>query len=193
MQRQLAAAPAPAGGERAPLTKEEFYRRYHAGEFGNRPRTWDSLGALLVSDFDGRVTVRSRRPGGPCRYGVPVSALRDGLSLTDTADATFNESMPDHLLTLQGNVWLGYDGVQLEYSTEPNVGHRQATSEPLVRRAARLEALALLRKHLWPSDLEELDELLQRFPEAVVEFSAYRTSVGVLPRRNAVIWEVRNY
>ena len=41
-------------------------------------------------------------------------------------------------------------------------------------------------------DYEWLMQLLDTY-DSVVEFSAYDRAVGILPIRNTIIWEVRNY
>jgi hypothetical protein len=180
----------------APRTKSEFYERYLKGEFGNRPRTWASWAELREAPYAGRVTIRDLRPGGPCYYGVDVVDLRAGKypkGCDTLADKRFNESMPDEFLTIQGNVWLDAFGLKLEYSCEPNVGHRAAVNQPLVKTAERLGALSLLKTYMDWNSYDDLQELLENYPEAVIEFSAYSKFVGVLPGRSAVFWEVRLY
>lgn len=101
--------------------------------------------------------------------------------------------MPDHLLTIQGNLWVGIRGLELEYSLEPGITHREAVSQPRMRSAAGLFAKGLLERFVDPASLEDLWGLLNDYPDAVIEFSAYRVPVGVLPHRRCVIWEVRQY
>jgi hypothetical protein len=180
----------------APRTKGEFYERYLKGHFGNRPRTWATWADLEADTFRGRVTIRDMRPGGPCHYGVDVVDLRAGKypkGCDTLADKRFNEGMPDEFLTIQGNVWLDDFGLKLEYSCEPNVGHRVAVNQPLVRTAERLGALSLLKTYMDWNSYDDLQELLENYPEAVIEFSTYSKDVGVLPLRNTVFFEVRSY
>ena len=59
--------------------------------------------------------------------------------------------------------------------------------------AAGLNALLLLKKSLCPSSFDNLETLLDIYPESVIEFGAYEVNVGVIPNRNTLIWEVRNY
>ena len=44
---------------------------------------------------------------------------------------------------------------------------------------------------LWPSDRDDLDVLLQDYPNHVIEFTACDRAVGTIPGRNSIIWEVR--
>jgi hypothetical protein len=179
----------------APKSKTEFYERYLKGDFGNRPRSWATWADLLADGYNGRVTLRDMAPGGPCYYGIEVEDLKKGILPSGCAtlsDKRFNEGMPDEFLTIQGNVW--YDlGLKLEYSCVPGIGHRDAVRQPNMRQAEGLMASSLLKTYLDPNSHDDLRELLDLYPEAVIEFSTYSKPVGVLPNRSTVFWEVRNY
>lgn len=56
-----------------------------------------------------------------------------------------------------------------------------------------LRALQLLKKHLNSNSFDDLFELLDRYPEHVVELSATDVCLGTLSHRNAITWEVRKY
>jgi hypothetical protein len=56
-----------------------------------------------------------------------------------------------------------------------------------------LEAKITLRRYLDSSSYDDLMDLVETFPEHVIEFGAYETNLGNIPGRNTVIWEVRKY
>lgn len=171
----------------APTNKADFYRRYDAGEFGNRPRTWPGIRALIAdSSYNGLVVARSRHRGGPCVAGITKEQAR----LLE-GDFRFNERMEDSEMVLQGELLRGERGLQLWYSMEAGVIHREAMREPdyIELTAAQI----LLKSVTTPSSYDDLMELLDCYPEAVIEFGTYAGTVGHLPHRNHVIWEVRNY
>lgn len=169
--------------------KKQFYRCWHAGTLGNRPRTWASSDELAQSGYTGLVTMRTTGgAGGVTKYRLSVeSALFWG---AQTPGATFNESMPDDLLLLQGEVMRSPRGLELTWSTEPGLKMNEA-----MKRSTRTCGVAARTRLdvLWPASQEELFELLDRYPDAVVEFSAYDRAVGIEPNRNTIIWEVRDY
>jgi hypothetical protein len=56
-----------------------------------------------------------------------------------------------------------------------------------------LQTMMALRRCLDPASFEDVMLLLQWYPEAAIELAAFSCPVGVLPRRNTIIWEVRDY
>ena len=78
--------------------------------------------------------------------------------------------------------------IVLEYSQEPNLKFREATFSILKGSRAR----HLLRNLVDFHSFSNLMALLETY-NGVVEFAAYSVSVGIVPNRNTVIFEVRAY
>lgn len=171
-------------------SKATFYRLWRQGQLGNRPRTWDSITELATSGWTGRVGIRSRVPGGPCQYHLAVAEAIE-LAQTWPCGFVFSEALPDDRLLLQGEVSRLETGVHLTYSTAIGLTMRDAMHAP--ERATGIAAVAILRAKLWPSSFDDVGDLLDRFPDAVIEFGAHDCAVGILPHRNTIIWEVRDY
>jgi hypothetical protein len=169
----------------APRTKQDFYVRYMAGEFGNRLRSWTDPEAFAASGYDGPVGLRSLDASAPTRYFVPAAEVRQAWP----EGRVVCEHAPDHRQILQGEVILRPCGLYLMYGTEP-VPMKQTKVWHHVERSA---AIVILRWALWPASYEDLQELLDRYPDAAIEFSAYDCAVGCLPHRNTLFWEVRRY
>jgi len=53
--------------------------------------------------------------------------------------------------------------------------------------------LYLLDKYMDPSSRDDLDMLLELYPDATIEFTCFDIDVGTFPGRNTIFWEVRNY
>jgi hypothetical protein len=70
---------------------------------------------------------------------------------------------------------------------------RQTMARGLHRHRGYLETRLLLREFMDPSSRDDLDTLLEMYPDAAIEFSCFDINTGVLPRRNTIFWEVRNY
>ena len=172
----------------APITtKVENLAALAQGLLGNKLRHWSDWDALRLSGYGGDVTVRSRAVAGSCTYSVPTAWTHQ----TAAPDVYYNESAPDHRLILQGEVQRDTEHLTLFYSTEQakmrhalhNSGHH----------AQGIVAKELLKARLWPSSYDDLMELLDLYPDHIIEFSAYDVALGDCRHRNTVIWEVRNY
>lgn len=172
----------------APLNKMEFYERWLNMHFGNRPRCWLSLDELKASGYDGKFSVRSRTPGG--RLQTKQSLEQQHSSIGD--NVVYQESLPDQFLVIQASMGRDpFQGLWIEYCLESNIHFRQAMQQSTFARG--LEATMLLRRFVDPSSLDDLFQLTDSYPNAVIEFATYTIDVGVLPRRRTVIFEVREY
>ncbi len=180
------------------LDKEECYALYYNGLFGNKALTWDSYEAVMKSGWKSHVCMRFREGGDRKRvvYNVPLNGLDDEIGKLEILGVpkhkiSFNQSMPDEHLNMQGEVMKSHQGLYLRYSTMKKPMNLALQGEDLT--STGLRAKHLLEANLWPSSLSDLEALFELYPNSVVEFSAYSVQVGNIPGRNTVIWEVRNY
>lgn len=183
--------------------KQEFYNRSRRLELGNRLQQWDYYAFhKLYFSFDSheiplRVSLRTTRIASvkAQRYRlVPYKMinlcerlLHQGFSYNELF---VDESAPDHCVQLQAEVMNTERFVYVRYVLRSGVGMREA----LVR-SKHIEgaaAMHLLRSHLDCDSMDTLERLLQEYPDAVVELSAYPHKVGML-QKNTLFWEVRNY
>ncbi len=182
------------------LNKSEYYHLYQQGFLGNKPLSWNSYADVLKSHWRGEVCIRNRRSSSQTIYNIPFNELervvkdlcRDGQNLRDL---TFNQSLPDDKLLIQGEVIyspIGRQiGLNLNYSDAKKPMKISLRERELF--ASGLDALLLLKKNLNSASFEDLQELFSIFPNSAIEFSAYSINIGNLPGRNTLIWEVRNY
>jgi hypothetical protein len=178
--------------------KVDFYDRFQAGEFGNRPRTWSNYAALQSDPYSGSVVIRYKDPNSPfLTYNVQQSELPSRLTRyvevygAEFIKFRFNEAMPDDHLLIQGELIDQPGGIHLHYSTAPH-----PMCEALRRygkHASGLRAKHLLKANLDPDSYEWLYHLLDTYPEHTIEFSTYDRHVGLLEGHNTVWWEVRLY
>jgi len=180
-------------------TKRENYRRYEAGEFGNKLRTWETVADVMASTAT-EVVMRYMSAGGVNfpGYGtglllarVPETVAEWRRAGADESKIRFNERAPDERLTIQGELMRDEHGWNLFHASAQLPMRKGLALDG--RQTTGLRAMMLLRGHLSPGSFEDIMVLTDRFPDSVIEFSAYARSLGSIPRRNAVIWEVRNY
>lgn len=178
-------------------SKEDSYRLYQAGAFGNKLRTWDDLDTLLSDDYCGDVSMRYASGYGKWfGYSISQKDIRAELSrwLSEGADlgfVRFNETPPDDHLVFQGEIMtdIEYKYI-LSYSTD-KVSLRAAMEYPT--EALGDAAMRLIYQHLSKASIQNVKRLMGMYQHAVIEFSTYDHHLGDIPGNNTVFWEVRNY
>lgn len=176
--------------------KHTMYGLLHRRVLGNTLRSWTCVADYLSSGFRGYVGLRTRLIGGPCVYWLTRKTVRDLVARWVARNgvpgsAIAVQQMAPHCAgTLQGELSHDYiNGYMLHASTE-RVPMRDAREWRDFKGA---HVLMLLRRYLWPSSFDDVMALLDEYPDAVVEFSAFSCEVGWAQGRNHVIWEVREY
>lgn len=102
-----------------------------------------------------------------------------------------SEAAPDEYIVAQGEVCRHIGGLEMRYSTLKTA---MRNALPVSQHhASGLRAKMLIEHWMSPSSLNDLNELLDTYPDAVIEFSIYSIELGSCPHRNTLIWEVRNY
>lgn len=179
------------------LTKQDFVRRYQAGEFGNRAPTWDTIEEFLASGYRGLVHIRNRVAGGPTWYDIPHDEVWfkfcEVIAKPNVSGKTlyFSGMCPTELTVIQGEIQRSARYIDLYYSCVPKP-MRQSLIEGGIQ-VSGLTAVLLLRCFMDASSHEWLDHLLDEYPEHVIEFTTLSRPWGTIPRRNTIWWEVRNY
>jgi hypothetical protein len=182
------------------LTKLDFVRRYAANEFGNMPKTWETIEEFEQSGFNGLIHIRNRVKGGKTWYNVKPTEARcvwDKLISSAKENNVNPQTLylsamgPEDNKIFQGEVQRGYWGLDL-YCNNIAKPMREVSLKDWYNRQGIIATL-LLKHFLCPNSYEWLQVLLDRYPDHVVEFSTYNTEWGTLPGYNTVFWEVRKY
>lgn len=181
------------------LSKKDFVLRYQKGEFGNCSPTWDNPSQVRADGYPGLLHIRNRVAGGPTWYNVWSDQLDDMWRLSLATEGVLGESQlyisamaPTEKTILQGEVMRSEGGLYLYYSTV--VAPMRDALRTEAKEARMVTALGLLSSALCPNSYDWLMILLDRYPDHVVEFSAYSTKWGTLfPKFNTCFWEVRLY
>ncbi|MCL5018314.1 MAG: hypothetical protein M1416_00915 [Candidatus Pacearchaeota archaeon] len=179
-------------------SKKEYYTLYENNFFGNKPLTWNSVDEIKQSKWKGGICIRGKR-------GIARSRARFDLSFNETIDyikqigkegvsekdLTFNQSMPNEHLMIQGEIMRSLKNYSLTYTTVKEPMNYALAKETLYQEG--INALLLVKRNLFDSSYGDLELLFDIFPDSIIEFSAYDICVGDLQNRNTIIWEVRNY
>jgi len=185
--------------------KAEFFRLWEAGVLGNRTRLWHDpveawkwgLIEAAKSDKDVEIGFRevNKSGGGGKWQKVPWREVRTTAAQWKKEGRTFimDDGAPDDKRTLQGEVCRTIRGLEGYLDVSGDLAMRPAMAAGRMRHCSAAMVLALLDHFMDPSSRDDLDGLLELYPDATIEFSCFSVDVGIFPNRNTIFWETRNY
>jgi len=178
--------------------KSEFYELFNSGFFGNKVETASSYDEVIKKRWRGTVSIRSSGSGTlrALVYNFPIEDIPKEIEKRrdlgfDISKLSFSLTPRDDKLRIQGEIMRTEKGLFVLYSRVKKPMNLSLRDEEKI--AFGFQALKLLEENLFPVSLEDIYELLDLFPNDVIEFSSYDVCVGNLPHRNTIIWEVRGY
>lgn len=165
------------------------------GLFGNAPQQWQRLGDVIEENEDGWYTpivARPRVKGGRCIYDTtPMDiAVMHGKAILNMEDYYYNQPIDPSTVTLNAELARLHCGLHLFYSTARMHMRPSLREDPHV--ANGLVALEIVRHFACARGYAVIMELLDLYPDHVVEFTCMDKAYGTLGW-NTVVWEVRNY
>jgi hypothetical protein len=187
-----------------------MYRLQLAGCLGNSLPQYMSLGSFLDSlDSTNEVYplwgVRFLTPGDTrTKFNLSVEDLgwyiEETLGLTEQTPINISPMLDGFGLTFWGQVWDSPGGWGLWYVDQPRVNAagmtwRQAfgSDDGIVRHADGSRARLVVRQRADENSYNDIQDLFDRYPGHVIEFSCFNRCIGTFPGRNTVVWEVRAY
>lgn len=182
------------------LTKTDFYRRFLAGEFGNRGPIWfdyeswclDCRSLVNLMSEDARFMIRSSKPGGFNQANLEShEVVAMWLVHSRKEQLSISLMCPHDRQTINGELQRDHRGLCLMYSSV-KAPMRQSLAAG-GRQVFGMQAHEVLDANVYTPDREWLMELLDLYPDHVVEFTAFRIYWGVVPLSKCAVWEVRKY
>lgn len=187
-----------AGGSGRITDKHSFQALAERRVLGNTARGWRTLDDLLNSRYSGKIHIRYSSPQSSfIRENVPVGHIERTVKELEAAGADrkcmrFSESLPAEEIVISGVVARSESYFDLFFTRE-KLSLREAQDKSLLKIATGLFAYGMLKAHMCPASFEDLNTIFDLFPDSMVEFTVYRHDTGIVPGRNTIIWEVRNY
>ena len=186
--------------------KREFFLLWEAGVLGNSTRLWRDpweayywgLAQLRQTGKFVEIGFREIRKPGSVGAGAWEKVPFDLVPWTAARwkelgrDFIMDDGAPDDKRTLQGEVCRTFRGIE-GYLTTAKMPMRQAFAEGHAKAHGYLATRLMLDRYMDPSSRDDLDALLEQYPDAAVEFTCFSVNVGVLPHRNTLFWETRDY
>lgn len=183
-------------------SKKKFYELWESGCLGNKLRTWRDPEAAKRSGVP-MVGYRYSDPkgGGAPWWGTIENAgivTRFNEIVAQGFDARYLvvcESAPDDHATIQGEVCraLGIAGLSGLLGLARGMRMRDSIAAGNLTHRTGSEVAVLLSTYMDANSRYDLEQILDLYPDAAVEFTCYTVNVGDLRNRNTIFWEVRNY
>jgi len=178
-------------------SKAQSMGLYRQGLFGNHPRCWFNVDDLIaLGEFPWSVVFRYARYGCEAyrRYNltwdqIPLAVAEIVAAGGSQQHITVNELMPDDRLTFQGEVTIDHGSWYLFGSDE------KTQMVPALRSGREyhgVHALTILKTVMDQPSFDQLNHLIETFPDHIIEFSSYACAVGELGF-NTVFWDVRAF
>lgn len=189
--------------------KDAFKRLQSAGLLGNYFRMWDTVQGVRDAGYTGWLTVRARRASDralfiPAILSEAVMQQDDWLLVRlDTpfweqprsiADVYLQEiPAPDtgRVINLEAMWGCSADArMHVRYALNDPTNLRHSLEQNGVD-VTGLKAWAVLRHYLGP-DMDQLTDIWDRWPGAIIEASKFTKRLGVFDSRT-IIWEAREF
>jgi hypothetical protein len=178
-------------------TKDDFYSFYYKNPLINKLPMWQNYQELLESGVRGKFGMRySKSIGRKTRFNVPFEEIEKVLIEFEEEgfeknDVNFVIAQPDHKILILGELKLTEFGLYLMYSQVKKPMKEALNVE--TKHVFGLKTKLLLEEFLFPQSYSDINTIFELFPNSIIEFTAYSQSFGILPNRNTIIWEIRNY
>lgn len=201
-------------------SKRQFYALWEAGVLGNRTFIWHKLEDALAS---GCPKIGFREIRKSLTAGAGAWELAERAQAGEVHDRwkvagrqfIMDGSVPNDHSTLQGEVCRTFRGLESFLCERAEVAAdirlknacgawlkelepglppmRQTMRDGWHQHRGYAATHALLERYMDPSSRDDLDMLLELYPEATVEFTCFDIDTGMIPNRNTIFWETRNY
>jgi hypothetical protein len=178
-------------------TKQQMYELLAAGRLGNTVPQYFDLPTFFANAGSIRYWgIRSLTPGGPCHLNVNAY-LVPSIIRQEYIPGTYNISMMvDQIYTVTAwlEIWDSPTGLVVYGIEYPPRGTSWRKDMPSMgKQYEGIAAHMLLRKHLNPNSYSDVMDMLDTYPNHIVELSALENCLGTVPHRNHITCEVRDY
>jgi hypothetical protein len=174
--------------------KQQMYALLRSGFLGNTTPSYYNLEEWRPNRHQSQLWgLRSMIPNDPAGVlDLPTASVEAWV--TANLKAGFSISpMVDQWLTFRGEVLDGPGGLTLcGLFGLRDIKWRTAFARHLMTWEGVL-ATSILQQVMNENSYSDLWDLIERYPNHVIEFTCLDRCYGTIPHRNAIVWEVRDY
>jgi len=169
--------------------KSSQNRLWRLGCFGNKLRTWSTPDEVPDHYKTGNLlSMRHNKPQGKFLYRLWWEDIRR----LWTPDYYIMESIDDTNRIVQGELYTTVRGWEFWYSFKQGpLG--TVTRSSALKLMFGFQVQLYLQQIMYPLSYENLQELINQYPNAIIELSIFNQAVGDTPGNNTIFWEVREY
>lgn len=179
--------------------KSQMYDLYINNKLGNRLNIW-SVKDYKTSDYTGNVGLRYNGSAGKSYPEYAKGKTREEVlelievwkSLGAEEDKiNVNEVTYDYDQKYNCEIYRNEFYLELYYDDDPKISCREAMSKKGLKKLSGLSAKLWLEAQLGSCGYLDLQDLFDEYPDGIIELTIFSHPVGLLPRRNYCIWEIR--
>ena len=179
--------------------KAKFFELWEAGVLGNRTRLWRDVEQCVhdarqlgIKEIGFRQVGKT---GGGAWQKAPLDEVYKIATEWTNLGRKFimDDGAPDQYRTIQGELCRTFKGLEGYIEIGGRMPMRQAMNAGLMKQYSYAATNNLLNKYMDPSSRDDVDSILELFPDAAIEFTCFSVNVGIFPGRNTLFWETRNY
>lgn len=180
-------------------SKRKFYELWEAGVLGNRTQIFRTLEEVYASGVTRKIGFRQlSQGGGAWELAETIDQVPEIYARWKAAGRNFiiDDGVPNDKTTMQGEICrtetglYGFIAVATDGKGLPPM--RRSIAAGMHREYHRVAVRALMERYMDPASRDDVDALLDLYPDHVIEFACFSVKVGVL-RRQTIVWEVRLY
>jgi len=172
-------------------TKTKMYKYLYNNLFGNTSKIYKKIFDIPDNKF---VSMRYNQTGNMKKCNPKITKkeiLKLSKSNISFSDITVFERPENKAnCVLNAEKTRNYYGLELTYKIG-NMWMRPALKN--FDRAIGLKAKIILEQYLNFSDYDCVMDLLDLYPDHIIEFTVFDSCIGNISNRNTIIWEVRKY
>ena len=175
--------------------KSHFYELMERGCLGNTLRNWRTIQDAWDAESPYYGFREIGIAGGGLHSVVPRSDLFAKFNDWSHAGRRFimDEAAPDTDVQLQGEICQGIFGWEGYLGIRTGLRMRPAMAAGCMRPYRGLSTRTIVRSFCCENSFGDIECLFDLYPDATIEFATYPYDLGKIPRRNTLIWELRNY
>lgn len=174
------------------LDKQEMYRRLNAGKLGQTlpaAETFEDARRLL--QMPGLFAVRTKQAGGKCTFNLTADEAMEIINRIPANSWNLSPMLDDTKRVCYGHLHDDHTGWNLHYSDDEKPCRLKIADGCKQKNITGIIARVYLQTIMDGAGWENLNRLIEEYPNHVIEFTVMASSLDAFGPSNVIFWEVR--